>query len=583
MKKCIRVVGVGVLFVLTAAADEWPREEIFLGYNFAKFNPNSDVIPSFNANGGSGQFQYNFLKYLGVAMDVGAVNKGVLNGFDVDTTVMNFVAGPRLTLHNRSRFVPFVEGLVGGAYATMSTRLTGVSATVPGGLPPGLVIPPDLPVTVRLRASRTGFALLAGGGLDLKLSRHVALRLFEADYYLMRTPDVFTGNITNRNNFRYAGGVNFMLGGEQPTPPPPPAAPATKKCPDGTIVPVNQACPKLTANFGLTATPNELCEGETAQVTVTNNAPSSVFAYSWSVNGQPIGQATQQPSFTFDSTGKAAGTYQIAVNATGNGFNPGSAETTINVRGYVPPTGTVQASPAEIHVGDKSALSANFTGQCGGPIQPPTFTASEGTIQGDQFDSTTVQFDPANKAEQRKSVTITAKAIDNRSSGTATTTIEVIKDAVPAEAIRLPDVLFSQNSSRVNNCGKRILLEQLRSYFERDPGGTVVLVGHSSSDEAAGIAEKRVQNAAAVITAGTGVCLAIPKTQVEVSWPGVEQNGVGFESGFCASSVGGASSVASEMRRVVVWFVPSGGKLPTSVTNNQSASTLSLSGLGCPK
>jgi len=37
------------------------------------------------------------------------------------------------------------------------------------------------------------------------------------------------------------------------------------------------------------------------------------------------------------------------------------------------------------------------------------------------------------------------------------------------------------------------------------------------------------------------------------------------------------------MRRVVVWFVPSGGKLPESVANNQTASTLSLSGLGCPR
>ena len=250
---------------------------------------------------------------------------------------------------------------------------------------------------------------------------------------------------------------------------------------------------------------------------------------------------------------------------------------------YVPPTGTVQATPMEIHVGDKSSLSANFTGQCGGPIQPATFMASEGTIQGDQFDSTTVQFDPSNKAEQRKTVTITAKASDNKSTGTATTSIDVIKEAAPAAAIRLPDILFPKDNARVNNCGKRILLEQLRSYVERDPSGTVVLVGHASSDEVAGIAEKRAQNAAAVITAGTGACLSVPKTQVEVSWPGVEQNGVGFEAGFCQSSVGGATSTASEMRRVVVWFVPSGGKLPESVTNNQSASTLSLSGMGCPK
>ncbi len=56
------------------------------------------------------------------------------------------------------------------------------------------------------------------------------------------------------------------------------------------------------------------------------------------------------------------------------------------------------------------------------------------------------------------------------------------KGAVVAP-IRLPDVLFPKNSARVNNCGKRILLEQLKAYYQRDSTGTVVLVGHQSSDE----------------------------------------------------------------------------------------------------
>jgi outer membrane protein OmpA-like peptidoglycan-associated protein len=301
--------------------------------------------------------------------------------------------------------------------------------------------------------------------------------------------------------------------------------------------------------------------------------------YAWSVNGQ---QTSQGQSFEFGSAGREPGTYKVALAVNGDHFNTASAETTITVREYRPPTGTAQAAPSQIHAGDKSALSASFQGQCGGNIQAPTFEASEGSVQGDQFDSAGVQFDSANNAEQRKTVTITAKAADNRSVGTATTTIDVIKEAVIA-AIRLPDVLFQANSARVNNCGKRILLEQLRAYFERDSTGTVVLVGHSSSDEKpANLAEQRALNAAAVITAGTGVCLAIPQSQVQVSAPGVEQNGVPFEAGFCQSSVGTASS-ATDMRRVEVWFVPTGGKVPSSVTNSQSASALSVSGLGCPK
>jgi len=149
--------------------------------------------------------------------------------------------------------------------------------------------------------------------------------------------------------------------------------------------------------------------------------------------------------------------------------------------------------------------------------------------------------------------------------------------------VRLPDVLFPAGSSRVNNCGKRILLEQLHAYYERDSSGTVVLVGHTSSDETNDkLAQERVDNAAAIITAGTGICLSIPATQVQVSAPGADQNGVSYEAGFCRSSVGRVGP-NTDMRRVEVWYVPSGGQLPSSVTNAQSASTLSLGSLGCPK
>jgi outer membrane protein OmpA-like peptidoglycan-associated protein len=207
--------------------------------------------------------------------------------------------------------------------------------------------------------------------------------------------------------------------------------------------------------------------------------------------------------------------------------------------------------------------------------------ASEGAIEGDQFDSSSLQWDSSNNAEQHKTITITAKASDNKSEGTATTTIDVVKKAMVAP-IRLPDVLFAPNSARVNNCGKRVLLEQLRSYYERDNTGTVVLVGHqSASEKASNLSDQRALNAAAVITAGSGVCLSIPQSQVQVSAPGTDQQGVSFDSAFCASSAGGGANVGE--RRVVVWFVPNGGQMPPSVTDAKAASATSVSSLGCPK
>lgn len=212
MNKSVRILAAALLFAGAAAATDCQRYEVYAGYDWVRFNPNSGFIPSFNANGGSGQFVYNFDKWIGVAFDAGAVTKGVLGGFSVDTTVANFVAGPRFTWH-RERFVPFGEVLFGGAYVTTSTPISLLTTGIPGALPPGLIIPPGLPVSARLGASNTGFAMLAGGGLDIKLSKHIAFRPFEADYYLTRVSSLFTGNTSNRNNFRYSGGVNFMFGG----------------------------------------------------------------------------------------------------------------------------------------------------------------------------------------------------------------------------------------------------------------------------------------------------------------------------------------------------------------------------------
>ena len=184
--------------------------EAFLGYNYVRFNPNSDFVPSFNANGGGGQFVYNFNRYIGGVFDMGAVTNGSLNNSNSDTTVWNFVAGPRFSWHNHSRFTPFVQALFGGAYSTTSAQVTVLPGA--GAILPGIILPPNTPITARIGASNTGFAMFAGGGLDIKVSKHIAVRPIGADYYLTRIPSILTGNTTNRNNFRYSAGVNFLFG-----------------------------------------------------------------------------------------------------------------------------------------------------------------------------------------------------------------------------------------------------------------------------------------------------------------------------------------------------------------------------------
>jgi hypothetical protein len=210
MKKTFTVLVTALSFTLVAGATDIPRFETFLGYNLVRFNPDSGFVPSFNANGGSGQFVYNASNWLGAVVDIGAVHKGVINGSTIDTTIANFVAGPRITIHNHSRFIPFVQVLFGGAYGTTSKRISLLTSSPF----PDLGLDIGSPVTARLQASNTVFAMMAGGGVDIKLSKHVAFRPFAADYYLARVPSLVSGDDVNRNNWRFSAGINFMFGAQ---------------------------------------------------------------------------------------------------------------------------------------------------------------------------------------------------------------------------------------------------------------------------------------------------------------------------------------------------------------------------------
>jgi opacity protein-like surface antigen len=226
MKKLYLVLSAALLTVSVAAATDIPKGEAFLGYNWVRFSTDSNIpnfsLPSFNLNGGNAQLVYNFRPSIGLVFDVGAVHAGGVfgiannlgvSGSGVDHTLVNFVLGPRYTFTRHSRWMPFAQALFGGARASSSAGIT----VLPGGIvwpPVGLLVPPGTlpPVGASINADRTGFAMLLGGGLDIKVSKHIALRPIGADYYLVRLPSFFTGNDTNKNHFRYSAGVNFLFG-----------------------------------------------------------------------------------------------------------------------------------------------------------------------------------------------------------------------------------------------------------------------------------------------------------------------------------------------------------------------------------
>ena len=226
MKKWYLVLCAALLTASVAAATDVPQAEAFLGYNWVRFSPSNPNLPNFNGlptfdmNGGNAQLAYTLHPRLSLVLDIGAVHAGSVftlantpNQNGVDHTLVNFVLGPRYTFTRHSRWMPFAQALFGGARGTSST---GISL-LPGGIiwpPVGVLIPPGTlqPVGATVQSERTGFAMLLGGGLDIKVSKHIALRPIGADYYLTRLPRFVTGNDTNMNHFRYSAGVNFLFG-----------------------------------------------------------------------------------------------------------------------------------------------------------------------------------------------------------------------------------------------------------------------------------------------------------------------------------------------------------------------------------
>ena len=191
-----------------------PRVEWFLGYSFWRAAPTSSSNRMGYLHGGSTSIAYNFNRYLGLVADFGGYdnNKLTLIGptgsqtFSSDGSAFSFAFGPRISYRRYERFTPFIQALFGGAHAS-SVKISGCNITP----------------TCTLLGSDTGFATFLGTGLDIKISRHIALRLIEADFLLTHFKDPFSTDGQGRgwqDNVRLSTGIVFRFGGSAPAPPP---------------------------------------------------------------------------------------------------------------------------------------------------------------------------------------------------------------------------------------------------------------------------------------------------------------------------------------------------------------------------
>jgi len=163
MRKTLILFALILLISGVAMAQDSPRAEVAGLYSYIRFSG------GINCNGGGGSVAYNLNSWIGVVGQVGGCHFSGGNA-------ISYLFGPKLSYRSAGRFDPFAQVLFGGARFSA----TGFSSNA--------------------------FAMTAGGGLDIKVSDHFAIRVAQVDYLMTR----FAG--TRQNNFQYSGGVVFRFG-----------------------------------------------------------------------------------------------------------------------------------------------------------------------------------------------------------------------------------------------------------------------------------------------------------------------------------------------------------------------------------
>jgi peptidoglycan-associated lipoprotein len=156
-------------------------------YIYARTNAPPGGCGCFSMNGGGAWLGYNFASNLALVGEGGSERASNIEATGYGFHLVSFLAGPRYSWRARNRLAPFAQILFGAAHA--SGALTPLTSGLPG--------------------TANSFALAAGGGIDVELARHWALRTVQVDYYLTR----FANSVNDRqNNARISAGAIFRFG-----------------------------------------------------------------------------------------------------------------------------------------------------------------------------------------------------------------------------------------------------------------------------------------------------------------------------------------------------------------------------------
>lgn len=148
--------------------------------------------PTFWHSGGSVELSAQVYHGFGLAANIAGTQTGNAAGSGVGLSLVTATFGPRYTYykplgseHNRSLAI-FGQGLLGEAFGFNSY----------------------FPITSGAIKSDNSLALQVGGGVDIGLTRHFGIRVFQADWVRTQLPN---GTTDVQNTLRLSAGVLFRL------------------------------------------------------------------------------------------------------------------------------------------------------------------------------------------------------------------------------------------------------------------------------------------------------------------------------------------------------------------------------------
>ena len=179
MRKFMIACGLLLLTTVSARAQENRGVEVSGNYQYVRFNPGNGAS-GINCQGGSGAFGAYLTSRAGIIGEFGACK---VTGLPSGATAheMDYLFGPRMYFHSHGRVFPFVQALVGAE--RLSAGLSGVGS-----------------------GSTSAFALTAGGGADITLTRHVSWRAIQVEYLYTHFSSA------SQNSLRLQSGIVYRFG-----------------------------------------------------------------------------------------------------------------------------------------------------------------------------------------------------------------------------------------------------------------------------------------------------------------------------------------------------------------------------------